>query len=220
MMALVLLHDHVLTCPHCGHRSGCDVEGEVQIALGAGDPSAGQAQSVWQLVACSECGKPILLLQENLGSESNTHDPEIVYPEVRRKLNPDIPAELRNDWEEAYSCLLARAYKAAVVMVRRVLEGACQQQGMTQKTLAASLRELSAAGTIDGRLQEWADLLRAVGNDGAHFAGRLVAKEDAEDAVAFAEAFLDHLYVLNGRFLAFKDRRSRGEGASTFNTAT
>jgi hypothetical protein len=59
---------------------------------------------------------------------------------------------------------------------------------------------------IDGTLAEWADALRVVGNEGAHYTGRVVAREDAEDALDFAEALLDHLYVLRQRFTDFQSR--------------
>jgi hypothetical protein len=36
---------------------------------------------------------------------------------------------------------------------------------------------------IDGMLAEWANTLRIAGNQGAHFTGRSVSREDAEDAL-------------------------------------
>jgi Domain of unknown function (DUF4145) len=63
-------------------------------------------------------------------------------------------------------------------------------------------------GKIDSTLADWANLLKIVGNEGAHFTGRPVNREDAEDALAFAEALLDHIYVLRKRFDEFKARRA------------
>ena len=97
-------------------------------------------------------------------------------------------------------------------MVRRTLEGACQLQGVKPKTsLAKGLDELKERGLIDGTLAEWADALRIAGNRGAHFSDEMVSREDAEDALGFAEAFLDHIYVQRKRFEEFKKRISRTE---------
>jgi hypothetical protein len=42
---------------------------------------------------------------------------------------------------------------------------------------------------------------------GAHFTGRRVSREDAQDALALAEALLDYLYVFSAQFAEFKQRR-------------
>jgi len=59
-------------------------------------------------------------------------------------------------------------------------------------------------GLIDGRLWEWARLLREVRNATDHFNSEIVGRQDAEDCLAFNEALLDYLYVLNRRFEATK----------------
>ena len=81
-------------------------------------------------------------------------------------------------------------------MVRKTLEGTCADQGAASGPLASRLRDLQGEGKIDGMLVEWANILRVVGNEGAHFTGTTMSREDAEDALALAEALLDHLYVL------------------------
>jgi hypothetical protein len=77
------------------------------------------------------------------------------------------------------------------------------------KTLARGLRELRDRELIDGVLAEWADALRILGNQSAHFTGKEISREDAEDSLAFAEALLDHLYVLRKRFAEFQKRLDR-----------
>jgi hypothetical protein len=62
-------------------------------------------------------------------------------------------------------------------------------------------------GLIEGRLLEWAQELRVLGNEGAHFTGERVARQDAQDALALAEAILDYLYVFSAQFFEFKNRR-------------
>jgi hypothetical protein len=122
-----------------------------------------------------------------------------------------IPQDLRDEWQEAQKCFAAKAYKATAVMVRRTLEGTCADQGVDKGSLANRLQKLKAEGRIDGLLAEWADLLRVVGNAGAHFSDESVSRQDAEDALEFSEALLDHVYVLRSRFEEFKSRRQTEE---------
>jgi hypothetical protein len=147
-------------------------------------------------------------------------EPAIVYPAPRR-LSYIVPEPLRREWEEARTCFDAKAFTACVVMVRRTLEGTCQDQGIRERTLLRSLEELRKRDLIDDTLAQWANAMRIVGNEGAHYTGRAVAREDAEDALSFAEALLDHLYVLRKRFdqfqarlVARKEKNSSGKGGS------
>jgi hypothetical protein len=98
-------------------------------------------------------------------------------------------------------------------MVRRTLEGTCAEMGVSKGTLVQRLRQLAADGLVDETLARWADALRTVGNKGAHYTGRAVLREDAEDALAFAEALLDHIYVLRRRFEDFRRRLNSDRGA-------
>jgi Domain of unknown function (DUF4145) len=121
----------------------------------------------------------------------------------------NAPEPLRREFEEAQACFTAKAYEATVVMVRRVLEGTCKENDVQERTLAKSLDKLKAGGLIDATLAQWADALRILGNEGAHYTGNQVPRDDAEDALAFAEALLDNIYVLRKRFEKFADRRAR-----------
>jgi hypothetical protein len=67
---------------------------------------------------------------------------------------------------------------------------------------------------MDTTLTEWADGLRVLGNEGAHYTGTRVSQQDANDALAFAEALLDQIYVLRRRFEEFKGRRNRKNDAT------
>jgi hypothetical protein len=189
-------------CPHCEQASNAVVRGRAywQSEDGSQGPPA-----EWVLVQCDHCHEPALQVREDYGGGFAEDHPATVYP-VPPRLSPSVPAELRDEWNEAQTCFRAKAYAACVVMVRRTLEGTCAHQGVKSKTLAQGLKQLAANGLMDETLTRWANALRIVGNKGAHYTGEEVAREDAEDALAFAEALLDHIYVLRQRFTQFLAR--------------
>lgn len=195
-----------LICPHCLEPSTASVRGA---AVWDGFEGKRQVNPPieWRLVQCTNCWHPTLQAREDYGRGFGDDKPWIVFPAPQR-ISPSIPQPLRREWEEARTCLEAKTYTACGVMVRRTLEGTCKDQGVKAKTLAAGLRELRDKGLIDGLLAEWADALRVLGNQSAHFTGKEISREDAEDSLAFAEALLDHLYVLRKRFAEFKKRIS------------
>jgi hypothetical protein len=92
-------------------------------------------------------------------------------------------------------------------MVRRTLEGMCIDQGTQKKVLFQALQELRDNGKIEGRLFDWAQALRVLGNQGAHFSKEAVSREDAADALSLAEALLNYIYVFTAKYEEFQSRR-------------
>jgi hypothetical protein len=192
-------------CPQCGRPANAVTRG---VAVWDGHDTDGDLvnpPAEWTLVQCDRCWIPSVELREDYGRGFEYDEPLVVLPAAHR-ISPNVPAALRREWEEARTCLDHKAYTACVVMVRRTLEGTCQDQGVKKPTLAASLGALRSQGLIDGTLADWADALRVLGNQGAHYTGKSVTRADAEDSLAFAEALLDHLYVLRKRFTEFQGR--------------
>ena len=191
-----------VVCPHC--------EGPI-IATPHGytlsyDPAEGPPER-WTLLQCPS-GHTLLVLQnEYSGLTFDDDDPFRVYPPQDRQLSDEIPEPLRLTHEEARRCLRAKAYTAAVAMSGRTLEGACELQGVKEDSLYRSLAKMKDKKLIDGRLWDWAEILRDVRNTAAHFNDEEISRRDAEDALAFSEALLDYLYVLTARFNALKTRR-------------
>jgi hypothetical protein len=175
-----------------------------------GEPVEPSAE--YTLVSCSECGDASLELREDYGDGFGADQPIFAYPATRR-LSFDVPRPLRREFGEAQKCLSVKAYGATVVMVRRILEGVCKENGVKEGPLFDSLKKLEQQGLIDGTLSEWATALRILGNEGAHYTGKQVPRDDAEDSLAFAEALLDHIYVLRKRFTEFKLRRAAKDAA-------
>ena len=190
-------------CPQCDATT----IGAPKGFLVRAEPSEGPPER-WTLLRCPE-GHPLVVLQNEFsGQRFNDDEPFRVYPPQARQLDAAIPAELREAHEEARKTFNGKAYKACVVMCGRTLEGACELQGVKERSLQSSLAKMKDLGLIDGRLFEWAEMLRDVRNAGAHFSSEEVTRQDAEDALSFNEALLDYLYVLKGRFDAMKVRRA------------
>jgi hypothetical protein len=159
------------------------------------------------LTRCDQCGQALVFSQEeyvDLGWSDMTR----VWPGAVRPLSSEVPKPLRAEHGEARKCLDAKAYTAAVVMVRRTIEGVCAEQGVRERTLSRSLEKMREKDLLDQRLLDWAQALKVLGNEGAHYTGAQVTREDALDALALAEALLDYLYVLTAKFREFTERRA------------
>ncbi|MFG2043147.1 DUF4145 domain-containing protein [Dactylosporangium sp. NPDC048998] len=187
-----------LVCPNCDDPVLMEVAGTVGVPE---EFNGVAADSSLLLLQCESCLMPTLMSKSTPGAS-----PERVWPAPERELSDAIPKELRDVHNEARICFRAKAYTAAAVMVRRTLEGVGQNLGTKPGSLISSLKELESRGLIEGRLLEWAQELRVLGNKAAHFAGGAINADDARDALELAEALLDYVYVFSAKFEQFKSR--------------
>ncbi|MGW1605906.1 DUF4145 domain-containing protein [Streptomyces eurythermus] len=194
----------IADCPVCRKKVLAEVHGEVveppDDEIGREDPCR------VLLVACTICGTAMVLASDYLHGPNEWESPENVWPNGAPML--DAPYRVGRAFQEAYRCFhQANAYAATATMARRTLELVCKDQGATGGTLARMVEWLQQNNKIEGRLLDWATALRFVGNDGAH--GDTVNRQDAEDALAFTEALLEHIYVLTVQYEKFSERRQK-----------
>jgi hypothetical protein len=118
-----------------------------------------------------------------------------------------IPDEIRSDVMEAKKCFSAECYRAAATMARRAIQQACLNKGASGNTLVAQIKDLTSKGQITKDLQDWATVIRWVGNDGAHPDSPLVTEEEARDSIELVEQFMHVVYVAPAIALARRNAR-------------
>ena len=166
---------------------------------------------VFSLLSCSKCGSPILVRQTNVGNmaEGDKWDtPQLVFPTSDLRVNPKAPHDIREAFDEACNCYRASAFTASAIMCRKTLEGICAAHGVSERTLATSLKKMHERSLIDDRLFEWSDLMRVAGNEAAHGVGLSIDQADAKDILEFTNAIMDYLFSFRDRFEEFKKRRT------------
>ncbi len=98
------------------------------------------------------------------------------------------------------------APSAFAVQVRRALEFICNEQGATGGTLFQKLKVLVANKTFPGHFEEMTDLMRKVGNLGAHAGDDDVDFWDAELLDEFFRAVVEYVYIWPSRIERLKQR--------------
>ena len=176
--------------------------------------SDGPAAPIWRfsLLQCDNCGNPMLVYEEDSPGPF-FDDPIWLHPAPAPAVSPLVPSALRREIEEARSCLSHGLFTAAAVMAGRAVEGIAQTYDISNQTLHNAIKELGRRGVLDGRFLEWADHLRVVRNQAAHFTGTQVEKDDAEDMVALVEAIVTYVFVFTRRFDEFSERRGLRSGS-------
>jgi hypothetical protein len=154
----------------------------------------------WWIGICNNCGMPSLVL-----NSGNT-----VYPHpLPGPTDPHVPKHLASDLDEAKMCYSVGCYRACAAMARRSIQLACMEKGATKSNLIDQIGELTVAGIITKDIEEWATVVRWVGNDAAHPNKLEVKKEDADDCLKLAEQFLHVIFVTPA--IAKARRAARGK---------
>lgn len=122
---------------------------------------------------------------------------DVVYSryETRMVQAAGLPTEVTTDINEAVRCFgtEAKAYRAAVTMLRRALENVCHGIGAEGRNLQDKIERLP----IDRSLKSLAHGLREFGNYGAHPQNdvlREVTKERADEILGIGIEILNQIY--------------------------
>ena len=97
------------------------------------------------------------------------------------------------------------APNAFAVQIRRALEALCEDRGAKNGTLQNMLNELSTKGEIPSTLIEATDLLRLIGNIGAHASEDSVKPWQVRTLDEFFRAIVEYVYIAPSKIKEFRE---------------
>lgn len=202
--------DPILDCSHCGNRTPHVLHFEYEHSMLYDELDDGQKlynPFTWLCYSCGTCGGLNIFggfFNYDIGIESlsraklHPKGADILPPPHTLSPNQPIPAKVLRLYEEVWP-LRHRAPVAFIGQVRRLLEFVCADQGATGKDLFSKLQDLSEKGVFPGYFTQISDLLRKVGNMGAHAAEEELSVWDAELIDDFFRSIVDYVYVAPAR---------------------
>jgi hypothetical protein len=151
------------------------------------------------IVRCETCKE--LLIYHSIPS-NDFHDAELLWPKVG--LDKSVPKEVSHIYEEAIR-IKHIAPNAFAVQIRRALEALCKDRGTKHRTLSEQLAELGDKGEIPKTLSEASDIIRLIGNVGAHASSMDVHPLQAGAIDNFFRAIIEYIYVSSARIREFRE---------------
>jgi hypothetical protein len=101
------------------------------------------------------------------------------------------------------------APNAFAVMLRRALEAVCDDRGVEGGVLARRLKILADRGEMPPLLAEVSDVVRILGNMGAHASEMSVTPPDTWVLDDFFKAIVEYVYVAPSKLKEFKKNLER-----------
>jgi Domain of unknown function (DUF4145) len=207
-----------LRCPHCGGLGAFrPVHQHANISytkhFGPQPQNPGLTTAPIHLTASlRQCPNPlcqgiVLVVQQNTGRIV------LLLPPERLDFSANnLPETCRETLTEAVACHAAGAYRAAAMMVRRLLEEICADNDAKGADLHKRLEALKTLVVLPQALFDAMGELKALGNDAAHVEARAydnIGREEAEDSIELAKEILKALYQLKGLVARLQARKGK-----------
>ena len=143
--------------------------------------------------------------------DSGSNAAVIMPPELLDFDGNHLPSACLATLKEAVACHGAGAYRAAAMMVRRLLEEICQENNAKGADLHKRLEALKTIIVLPQALFDAMGELKALGNDAAHIEAKAydnIGSEEAADSIELAKEILKALYQLKGLVSRLQSRRT------------
>jgi hypothetical protein len=161
----------------------------------------GVKYAILQCQNCDQCFVVQCLIQKQNEWSS-------VYPIPTKIVSEEIPASIKDEFEEAYLCFAVGASRASVAMCQRTLES------LWRENKASGLNDLLNKGIISKSLFDRATEIRLWAGVTKHAPfTQEVNKDDAEQLLTYLELILNEVYVETKRLEKLRKKREGIEQA-------
>jgi hypothetical protein len=182
-----------IKCLHCQNRSRMPVVAQYDDVERREDGL--EAGTTWEVLRCAACDDVTLrraFWHEMM--DSSEIEWRVIYPSATTGSIEGLPQKIGRAWNAAQQVRRIDA-NAFAVLVRRVLDLVCEEQGANGHSLAIRLRDLASRGVIPGPLADIANNARSFGNIGAHADLGDLKPDEAALADDLCTAVLEYVYA-------------------------
>jgi hypothetical protein len=187
----------IAVCPHCGNKTTLVILRQtesIETFYNPENPSeTDEITSYYYLVKCKTC-KGISLYTDIDGMGLFPDTTHLCYPKPPR-LGEGIPKAISALFEEALK-IENLSPEAFVMLIRKVLEHICKDQKAKGKNLKEQIQSLGRQGIIPSTLLQMSEVLRLIGNIGAHDVTYKIDFLETQEIKNFIIVILEYVYIL------------------------
>jgi hypothetical protein len=191
-------YDPTGPCTHCGRISNFSSQGPLRIR---------DDVYAW-LLTCQGCQSGVIVgerIIDATDASEHGHQPFYWWPTPGAGLlDPAVPEEVAQTYDEAMRCVAVQAYRAAAVMFRALLAIVVENKGSAnakaKSGLIDKLKQMSEDGNLHPSLASWAETIRLIG-DGGFYPDELPesGQGEAEELGRFCRQVISVVYEVEAR---------------------
>ena len=190
-----LEHDDTIRCFHCGNIVPMKLIGRDVSTWDEGEPYIGVEE--WSFYMCPTCKAPTLICYYWQQDDKEITSPigrSVVYP---NNLFDDrsIPESIRKAYMSA-AATKSIDNSVSLLAWRRVLELTCKDLGAKGNSLYDQISDLSHRNILPSSIKDASDLIRSLGNSGAHSDDLSDKWMNLTDVESLVKYILEYVYVL------------------------
>jgi len=201
----------VAFCPHCGNKASqkhiyTQEYLDTNTFLMDGERSNGPPPPCAYYIAVCETCNQVLLYHSfvDIVEDEYFQSADLIWPK-EGVLHKTVPKAIAECYKEA-ARIINLAPNAFATQIRRALEAICDDRGVKKGVLKNRLNELAALGEIPPILAEMTEVLRLLGNIGAHATDLGVKPGHVYAIDDFFRAIIEYVYVAPSKLKEFRDR--------------
>jgi len=201
------LPKYILYCPHCGNttvQTRLLAQPFMEKYYGMTDGDLSLMEATYSVAKCETCSEVLVYSFTDEAPEDIWDTPlgTLLFPEFPGEMN-GVPDTVRNVYVEAVRVQNISPI-AFVVLARRLLEEICLDKNAHKRNLADSLKELVSRGELPPVLADASDLIRFIGNAGAHASKTKITVPQTWAVSDFLKVIIEYLYVAPHKINQFK----------------
>ncbi len=196
MKAHYLEHNDTIRCFHCGNIVPMKLVGRDISTWDEGDNYVGVEE--WSFYMCPTCKEPTLICwywQQKDGEITSDVGRSIAYPD-NLFYSRSVPPVIR---EALVAAAATKSIDKAVTLIawRRVLELVCNDLKANGKNLHEKILDLSSKNILPSALKDASNLIRKLGNNGAHTdAEDVSSKISISNVEGLVRYIIEYVYIL------------------------
>lgn len=196
-------------CSHCRVSTKQTLEWQYRRWEGNWKDVEDSEHRSYYVARCEEC-KEVLLYVNNPPHDdicdvfegSVEADTVLAWPELAVAAEA-VPQHIRECYDEAVG-VRGKSLNAFAITIRRALEAICNDKAIPKGNLSNRLQTLSFNVELMPQFKQMTDVLRSIGNIGAH-ADRNVTKAEAEIVDRFFRLLIEYFYDVPQRMAELKE---------------
>lgn len=197
----------VAFCPHCGNRAPQRLI-HTHDYLGKGYSRDGGVDNnipcTYHVAVCETCNEILVYhVFMTIVEDKDFHRADLVWPDPG-VLHQSVPKAIAECYVEA-ARIKNLAPNAFAVQIRRALEALCDDRSAKKGALQLRLQDLVSRGEIPPVLAEMTDVLRLLGNIGAHAADQSIKPGHVLAIDDFFRVIIEYVYVAPSKLKEFRD---------------